>query len=166
MGFSRQDTGVGCHFPSSISSRLRDQTHVSHFLADSLQLSHQGSTSSQTRDWTQVSLIAGGFFTRLSHQGSPRTLEWAACPFSKGSSQPRNRTRVSSLTGRFLTSWDTREVLSNWYWLLITHYHAYGLDSVINKYLLSPYNVLGFGNTTGNNHRSSLAHTHTHTHTN
>ena len=27
--------------------------------------------SSQPRDWTQVSHIAGGFFTKLSHQGSP-----------------------------------------------------------------------------------------------
>ena len=27
---------------------------------------------------------------QLSHQGSPRILEWAAYPFSSGSSQPRN----------------------------------------------------------------------------
>ena len=26
----------------------------------------------------------------LRHQGSPRTLEWVACPFSRGSSQPRD----------------------------------------------------------------------------
>ena len=26
----------------------------------------------------------------MSHQGSPRILEWVAYPFSKGSSQPRN----------------------------------------------------------------------------
>ena len=26
----------------------------------------------------------------LSHQGSPRMLEWVAYPFSRGSSQPRN----------------------------------------------------------------------------
>ena len=30
----------------------------------------------------------------LSHQGSPRILEWVAYPFSRGSSQPRNPTRV------------------------------------------------------------------------
>ena len=28
---------------------------------------------------------------RLSHQGSPRILEWIAYPFSRGSSWPRNR---------------------------------------------------------------------------
>ena len=36
--------------------------------------------SSQPRDQTQVSHIAGRFFTSLSHQGSPRTLEWVAYP--------------------------------------------------------------------------------------
>ena len=34
---------------------------------------------------------------QLSHHGSPRILEWAACPFSSGSSWPRNWTEVSSL---------------------------------------------------------------------
>ena len=31
---------------------------------------------------------------RLSHQGSLRIQEWVAFPFSRGSSQPRNRTRI------------------------------------------------------------------------
>ena len=39
----------------------------------------------------------------LSHQGSPRILEWVAYPFSRGSSQPRNQTRVSCIAGRFFT---------------------------------------------------------------
>ena len=40
----------------------------------------------------------------LSHQGSPRILEWVAYPFSRGSSQSRNQTRVSCIAGRFFTS--------------------------------------------------------------
>ena len=36
-------------------------------------------------------------------------LEWIAVPFSKGSSQPRDRTQVSRIAGRFLTIWTTRE---------------------------------------------------------
>ena len=45
--------------------------------------------SSQPRDWTQVSRIAGGFFFyQLSHKGSPRILEWVTCPFPSGSSNP------------------------------------------------------------------------------
>ena len=46
---------------------------------------------------------------QLSHQGSPRILEWVAYPFSRGSSRPRNRTRVSCIAGRFFTSWATRK---------------------------------------------------------
>ena len=40
----------------------------------------------------------------LSHQGSPRILEWVAYPFSSRSAQPRNRTCVSCITGRFFTN--------------------------------------------------------------
>ena len=46
---------------------------------------------------------------QLSHQGSPRILEWVAYPFSRGSSWPRNRTRVSCIAGGFFTNWATRE---------------------------------------------------------
>ena len=39
-----------------------------------------------------------------------RILEWVAFPtFSRGSSQPRDRTRVSRIAGGFSTSWATRE---------------------------------------------------------
>ena len=41
---------------------------------------------------------------QLSHQGSPRILEWLAYPFSRGSSQPRNLTRVSCIAGGFYTN--------------------------------------------------------------
>ena len=43
-----------------------------------------------------------------SHQGSPRILECVACPFSKGSSQPRSQTGVSCITGGFFTIWAIR----------------------------------------------------------
>ena len=42
---------------------------------------------------------------QLSHKGSPRILEWVAYPFSSGSSQTRNRTRVSCIAGGFFTNW-------------------------------------------------------------
>ena len=45
----------------------------------------------------------------LSHQGSPRILKWVACPFSRGSSQPRNWTSVSFIAGRFFISWAAKE---------------------------------------------------------
>ena len=46
---------------------------------------------------------------QVSHQGSPRILEWAAYPFSRGSSWPRNWVGVSCIADRFFTSWATRE---------------------------------------------------------
>ena len=36
-------------------------------------------------------------------------LEWLAYPFSRGSFQPRNQTRVSCIAGGFFTRWATRE---------------------------------------------------------
>ena len=38
-----------------------------------------------------------------------RILEWVAISFSKGSSQPRDQTRVSCIVGRRFTVWATRE---------------------------------------------------------
>jgi len=49
---------------------------------------------------------------QLSHQGSPRILEWVAYPFSSGSSQPRSLTRVSYTAGGFFTNRAIREALS------------------------------------------------------
>ena len=88
-------------------------------------------------DWTQVSCIADRFFTFWATRETPfvvkvkvaqscltlcypmeytvhgilqaRILEWVAFPFSRGSSQPRDRTQVSCIVGEFFTSWATRE---------------------------------------------------------
>ena len=38
-----------------------------------------------------------------------RILEWVAVPFSRGSSQPKDRTQVSHIAGRFSISWAIRE---------------------------------------------------------
>ena len=46
---------------------------------------------------------------QLSHQGRPRILEWVTYPFSRGSSRPRNRSRVSYTAGGFFTTSAARE---------------------------------------------------------
>ena len=43
-----------------------------------------------------------------------RILEWVAFPFSRESSQPRDRTQVSRIAGGFFTSWATREAQEYW----------------------------------------------------
>ena len=59
--------------------------------------------SSQPRDRTQVSGIAGGFF-ELSRKESPRILEWAVYPFTSRSFSPRNQTGVSCIADGFFTN--------------------------------------------------------------
>ena len=55
-----------------------------------------------------------------------RKLEWIAVSFSRGSSWPRDQTRVSRIAGRRFTIWATREalkeqkVLPKKIWLLLT----------------------------------------------
>ena len=43
-----------------------------------------------------------------------RILGWVAVPFCRGSSQPRDRTQVSCIAGRFFTTWATREALERY----------------------------------------------------
>ena len=73
-----------------------------------------------------LSLLQGSFPTResnpglphcrqildqLSRKGSPGILEWVAYPFSRGSSQHRNRIGVSCITHGFFTNCAIREAL-------------------------------------------------------
>ena len=64
---------------------------------------------SQPRDWTQVSRIAGGFFTSWA-TGKPKNTY----PFSRRSSQPRNQSGVSCIASRFFTNWAIRETQTDW----------------------------------------------------
>ena len=71
-----------------------------------------------------------GILYQLSHQGNPRILEWVAYPFSSGSSQPRNQTRVSCIAGRFFTNWAIREAqtsLESREWARLDIYHLNSL---------------------------------------
>ena len=43
-----------------------------------------------------------------------KILEWVAFPFSRGSSQPRDQSKVSLIAGGFFTSWATWEVQEYW----------------------------------------------------
>ena len=58
----------------------------------------------------------------LSHQGSPRILEWVAYAFSRGTSQPRNWTAVACIAGRFFTSWATRETHKRYRFVVFSWY--------------------------------------------
>ena len=51
----------------------------------------------------------------LNHQASPRKLGWVAYPFSRGSSQPRDRTRVSCIAGGFFKYFDKKNNANIYY---------------------------------------------------
>ena len=53
-------------------------------------------------------------WTIQSMEFSARILEWVAFPFSRGSSQSRDWTRVSCIAGGFFTSWATSEAQEHW----------------------------------------------------
>ena len=67
--------------------------------------------SSQPRDGTQVSHIAGRFFTIWDTREAQEYWNGYPIPSPGVSSQPRKQTRVSCIGGRFFTSWATREAL-------------------------------------------------------
>ena len=48
-----------------------------------------------------------------------RTLEWVALPFSRGSSQHRDWTQVSSIASGFFTLWATREANNYIFWWVV-----------------------------------------------
>ena len=54
-----------------------------------------------------------------------RIMEWLAIPFSRGSSQPRDWTQVSCITGRFFTIWATWKSLNYTHTHTHTHTHIY-----------------------------------------
>ena len=67
--------------------------------------------SSQPRDRTQASCIAGGFFTSWATREAQEYWRWVSYPFSSRFSRPRNWTRVSCIAGGFFTNWAIREAL-------------------------------------------------------
>ena len=88
-------------------------------LCNPLDYTVHGILQARILEWVAFSLLQDIFLTQesnpgllhctwilyqQSHKGSPRLLEWVAYPFSRGSSQLRNQTRVSCIAGGFFTN--------------------------------------------------------------
>ena len=78
---------------------------------------------------------------QISHKGSPGILECIACPFSRGSSWPRNRTGVSCIAGIFFTRGATREAPFP-VWSILKLKSVLPLAQLWGSYIRSP-NALG-----------------------
>ena len=59
-------------------------------------------------EWSESHSVVSDSFLQA------RILEWVAFPFSRGSSQPRDWTKVSCIAGRFFTSWASGEAQEYW----------------------------------------------------
>ena len=75
-----------------------------------------------------------------------RILEWVTISFSQGSSQPRDRTGVSYIAGRFFTGSATREAHI---YIHINISLPTLLSSISASFVLSLYRESGLGNNLG-----------------
>ena len=66
-----------------------------------------------TQGWNPGLPHCRRFLYQLSQKGGPRILEWVAYPFSSGSSQPKNWTKVSCIAGGIFTNWAIREFIQH-----------------------------------------------------
>ena len=79
-----------------------------------------------------------------------RILAWVANPFSRESSQPRNRTLMSHVAGRFFTLWTNREALYLNYYppqnesnIHYYHFTPEGGNFIFNVILIKPCSIEG-----------------------
>ena len=111
MGFSRQEywSGLPCPSPGDLPDPgLEPVPHV---------LDWQAGSSPLVSTYVKVKLKIPQLCPTLCDPMDctvhgilqARILKWVAFPFSRGSSQTRDRTQVSHIAGRFFTSWATRE---------------------------------------------------------
>ena len=94
------------------SSQPRDQAVSNYSLFLHLEEKNHP-TLNESENWKLLSHVRL-FETPWTVHGilQARILAWVAFPFSRGSSQPRDRTQVSHIAGRFFTSWAKRETLN------------------------------------------------------
>ena len=117
--FSRKEywSGLQCPLPRG-SSLAKDRIQICNPALQLDFLLFEPPGKPKNTGMGSLSLLQGIFLTQesnqglphcrqilyqLSHQESPRILEWVAYPLSSGSSQPRDRTQVSCIAGRFFT---------------------------------------------------------------
>ena len=90
-----------------------------------------------------------------------RKLEWVSIPFSRGSSQLRDRTQVSCIAGRFCTHWNVGEALSCltylWSYLGTVTFHPPLCLSEVSLYPVIASLPLGFWGLTATSVTSTVA---------
>ena len=124
-GFPRQESWSGLPFPPPGDLPNPEMEPESPVLeVDSLPLSHPEALYSYRKKEKKVKSLSCVqlFETPMDYCSLPgssvrgilqaRILEWVAIPFSRGTSRPRDQTRVSHITDRRFTVWATKEATS------------------------------------------------------
>ena len=91
-------------FPNSLSNELS-----SHVTARPVSCSDHEGCCVKWKSLSRVWLFATPWIGTVHGILQARILEWVAFPFSRGSSQHKDRTPVSRIAGGFFTSWAIRE---------------------------------------------------------
>ena len=100
--FPGKNTEVGCHFLlQGIFPTQGSKPCLLSFLPMKVKVTQSCPTLCYPMDYAVHGLLQA------------RILEWVACPFSRGASQPRDQTQVSRIAGGFFTSWVQREAVGN-----------------------------------------------------
>ena len=123
MGFSRQEywSGLPCPPPGDLPhpgiepASLMSPALADRFFTTSATWEAQKHTyKDKVKSLSRVQLF--GTPWTLAYQApqsmwfSRQVLEWVAISFSRGSSQPRDRTQVSRIVDRRFAIWDTKEI--------------------------------------------------------
>ena len=115
VGFSKQEYWSGLPFPLPVDVLAQRANlhlfHLLHWQTVSLPLHHLGGPSTNITLHYKKSLSRVRLFATpwtVAYQAplfifQARVLEWITISFSKGSSQPRDRTRVSRIVDRCFT---------------------------------------------------------------
>ena len=103
LGFSRQEHWSGLPFPSPMHES--EKWKWSYSVVSNSSWPHGLQPTRLLRLWDFPGKSAGVWCHCLLR----RILEWVTFPFSRGSSQPRDRIQVSRIAGWFFTSWTTKE---------------------------------------------------------
>ena len=152
-GFPEEERGAGIlkkeERTNYFFSTFLSLSHIKHFLffVFFFPLSQELMITQQTTQFKFCGLVSGLAikscqtlcnFMDYSLPGSSvhgllqaRILEWVAISFSRGSFQPRNRTWVSCIAGRFFTNW-ARDYIT-------TMYPAWGQFLLPENLLTNPY---------------------------
>ena len=155
--FPGNSTGVDCHFLfQRIFPTQGSNPGLSHCRQTLYCLSHQGSTNESEVaqscptlcDPVDCSLSGSSLHGILQ----ARILEWVAIFFSRGSSQPRDRTWVSHIVGRCFNLWATREAHLHMVMYICQCYAPNSSHSlfpplcpqVLNSTYLVPQNIYNF----------------------